>query len=231
MYASVKDMWDHELQKVPDRYSKDGWYGAALEYWENTPATTSGVLGGLDHVHDIDIAASRAFLEEVKPAMSRDYALDCGAGVGRVSKNLLLPMFAKVDLLEPIAKMLEVAKKDLDNSRVGNFMLSSMETAKLAEATYDVVLIQWAALYLTDDDLAAFLAMSKRSLKPNGIIFFKENCTSDDSFVVDKDDSSLTRSDAHYKRIFDAAGVKCVKEVIQPQWPKDLFQVRMYALQ
>ena len=231
VYNSVQDMWDHELSKVADKYAKDGWYGAALQYWENTPATQSGVLGGLDHVHDVDIAASRAFLEAVTPPMSREYALDCGAGVGRVSKNLLLPMFAKVDLLEPVPKMLEQAKKDLDNTRVGKFILDSMQTAQLPEEpTYDVVLVQWAALYLTDDDLAAFLASAKRTLKPNGIIFFKENCTSDNSFVVDKDDSSLTRSDAHYKKIFEAAGVKCIKEMVQPQWPRDLFQVRMYGL-
>ena len=36
--------------------------------------------------------------------------LDCGAGIGRVTKNLLLPLFDIVDMVEQNADFLERAK-------------------------------------------------------------------------------------------------------------------------
>lgn len=37
-------------------------------------------------------------------------ALDCGAGIGRVSKRVLLPLFSEVDLVEQNQTFLEKAK-------------------------------------------------------------------------------------------------------------------------
>ena len=37
-------------------------------------------------------------------------ALDCGAGIGRVSKRVLLPLFSEVDLVEQNQSFLEKAK-------------------------------------------------------------------------------------------------------------------------
>ena len=42
--------------------------------------------------------------------------LDCGAGIGRVSKRLLLPLFSEVDLLEQNPTFLEKAKTYLVSS-------------------------------------------------------------------------------------------------------------------
>ena len=44
-------------------------------------------------------------------------ALDCGAGIGRVSKKLLLPLFSEVDLLEQNPAFLERAKTYLVRER------------------------------------------------------------------------------------------------------------------
>ena len=42
--------------------------------------------------------------------VSRDRALDCGAGIGRVSKRLLLPLFSQVDLVELNSDFLDQAR-------------------------------------------------------------------------------------------------------------------------
>jgi protein N-terminal methyltransferase len=221
-------MWDTELKG--DLYDeKTGWYGKSLAYWKKQDATVNGVLGGMEHIHEADVAESKAFIESI-PSIGRTRALDCGAGIGRITKNLLAPLFTKTDLLEPMHHMLEQAQKELDMERVGHLLETSMEQVTLTE-TYDVIVIQWAAIYLTDDHFAAFLAKCKTSLNPGGIIFFKENTSSVNKFLVDKDDSSLTRSDEYYKAIFEAAGVKLIKEAFQQEWPVDLFPVKMYALQ
>lgn len=227
-YRSEFDMWRSEL--TGDLYDrKTGWYGKSLTYWEKIPATVSGVLGGMDHVHDIDVSHSRAFIESLENRGTH-YALDCGAGIGRVTKSLLSTMYDMTDLLEPVPHMLEQARRELEGLPVGEFMQTSMQTASLPKNMYDLIVIQWCAIYLTDDDFVKFFAQCREALTPSGYIFFKENCFSDDYFLVDKDDNSLTRSDAHYKRLFDAAGVTVRKEQLQNKWPSNLIEVKMYAL-
>merc|ERR1711916_256125 len=161
---------------------------------------------------------------------NRSRALDCGAGIGRLTWALLFPLgFETVDLVEPLPHMLAEARKRGDPKRVGTLFETSLQKLELTER-YDVIVVQWVAIYLTDSDLAAFLSHCKAHLNDGGIIFFKENCSNGDEFTVDKDDSSLTRSDKHYKQCFEAAGVSVVGEVGQKEWPSDLFPVTMYAL-
>ena len=229
-YASAADMWKHELKGDLDDPA-DGWYGKAISYWKAVPATVDGVLGGLETVHPVDVKESAAFIDPLLSPDNRVRGLDCGAGIGRLTETLLFPLgIATVDLVEPLPHMLDAARKKLEpTGRAGEFILESLQKVELTHL-YDVIVVQWVAIYLTDDDLAAFVAKCKAHLRPNGIIFFKENCSSGDDFTVDKDDSSLTRGDKHYRAIFEAAGAKVVKSGFQKEWPKDLFPVVMYAL-
>jgi len=48
--------------------------------------------------------------------------------------------------------------------------------------------------------------------------------------VVDKMDSSVTRSDAHVRRLFQAAGLDIVAEELQKGMPADLYPIMSYAL-
>ena len=59
------------------------------------------MLGGYGHVHYTDIDTSAGFIDIYKDKIGHGRALDCGAGIGRVTKHLLLPRFEKVDLIEP----------------------------------------------------------------------------------------------------------------------------------
>lgn len=53
----------------------------------------------------------------------KTFALDCGAGIGRITKNLLINYFKHVDLIEQNPKFLEVAKISLknDSSKIGQY--------------------------------------------------------------------------------------------------------------
>lgn len=232
-YDSTASMWNAELHG--DLYDKKtGWYGKALQYWENTPANMSGVLGGLEEVHPADILETKKFLLEKLDHKVHEHtrALDCAAGIGRVSKSVLAGLYEKVDLLEPLPHLLKQAQNELaGNERIGKFILGSMETVELSPHTYDLIVIQWAVIYLTDDDFVRFFAHCKAALRPHGYIFLKDNVASTNAFLVDKEDSSLTRSDTHYKLLFELAGVKVKAETFQKDWRKDLLPVKMYALQ
>ena len=51
-----------------------------------------GVLGGYEGIHETESDTSRTMIETFKdrmPAMGS--ALDCGAGIGRISKTVLIP--------------------------------------------------------------------------------------------------------------------------------------------
>ena len=62
----------------------------------------SGNLGGFEQLHPIDIEFSRKVVDDLlkKDLMSRERALDCGSGIGRVSEHLLSEVFTKVDLVD-----------------------------------------------------------------------------------------------------------------------------------
>lgn len=55
--------------------------------------------------------------------LGRQRALDCGAGIGRISGNLLSRFFATVDLVEQNPKFLDQAKQYLkrSSSNIGEF--------------------------------------------------------------------------------------------------------------
>ena len=52
-----------------------------------------------------------------------------------------------------------------------------------------------------------------------------------DGFVVDKEDSSLTRSDEYMLELFtNKCGAKVLLNMKQRNFPRELFDVRMYAI-
>ena len=71
--------------------------------------------------------------------------------------------------------------------------------------------------------------INRRSLLPNGIILIKEN-VSKSGFLVDKDDSSLTRTPDHYQHLIKAGGGTVLREGVQQKFPEELFKVFMYAV-
>jgi protein N-terminal methyltransferase len=173
-------------------------------------------------------------------------ALDCGAGVGRVSKEFLLHHFHEVDLVEPSAHLLEAARKDLcgggsssktttkpafpPSHKAVGFFQQGLESFDPAPGRYDVIWVQWAMLYLTDEDAISFLNRCAAALKPGGVIFIKENVCAQ-GFIVDSEDASVTRSHAYNVELFTKrAGLKLAHTALQKDFPKQLFKVRMYAL-
>lgn len=85
-------------------------------------------------------------------------ALDCGAGIGRITKNLLTRFFDKVDLVDQDPKFIEEAKNGLsEHPKVGQFYCSGLQEFKPEEKKYDVIWMQWVLSHLTDEDLKGLL--------------------------------------------------------------------------
>jgi protein N-terminal methyltransferase len=105
-YSSRKEMWEAEAGEDPNGSDaksiakKLEWYHKGVSYWESVEASVDGVLGGYGSVNARDVADSNAFIlemfNECPPGAGDLVALDCGAGVGRVTKNFLLHHFHEV---------------------------------------------------------------------------------------------------------------------------------------
>ncbi|KAF3430086.1 hypothetical protein E2986_07209 [Frieseomelitta varia] len=223
------------MEKEEGRVEEQEFYTDAAKYWECVPPTIDGMLGGFGFISQIDIKGSTQFLRslfELKNPPSRTFALDCGAGIGRITKNLLLNHFKHVDLVEQNLKFLEVARTCLKSysTRICNYYPIGLQNFCFATKKYDVIWCQWVLGHLKHDDLIEFLKKCSTGLKSNGVIVIKENVTSSENLEIDTQDSSVTRPLSEFYRIFQESNLSCIKEQQQHKFPRGLYPVYMFAL-
>lgn len=209
-------------------------YEKSKNYWSNVPASVNGMLGGFSCLTAIDIKGSASFLGklfQMENGPSDGRALDCGAGIGRITEHLLRKQFKCVDLLEQDEKFLNKAKQKFQNTNVKNFYCSGLhEFTPINNQKYDVIWIQWVLGYITDNDLVEFLKKCCKLLNTNGLIVVKENITQTKKGEIDSEDSSITRSFVSYCNIFERANLICVAKKTQRNFPPGLYLVEMFAL-
>ena len=101
------------------------------------------------------------------------------------------------------------------------------------EESYDLIWVQWCLGHLQDEELTGFLKRCGQKLRRGGWLVVKENLSTDGQGrdVWDEEDSSFTRADKSYRRLFEEAGWSVVKSELQRGFPKELYPVRFYALQ
>ena len=160
-------------------------------------------------------------------------ALDCGAGIGRITKRVLLPIFDTVDMVELNQEFLDKAKSYLGENatRIGHYFCSGLQTFYPERDHYDVIWCQWVLGHLPDDDLVSFLQRCRTALTKNGIIVIKENIALTETPVFDDEDSSYTRPRNNLVDIIQQAGLVLLNEETQKDFPSDIFKVLMFAVQ
>lgn len=258
-YDSITSMWADELHKddseddeednrSSDVEMNDEWYRKSEAYWAEQKASVAGMLGGLDVLHTRDVNASRRFLNSLSSdsrQINRRRALDVGAGIGRVTRYLLSGEFQVVDMLEQSVSYLKESHNYLESvkDKVGRRIACGMQEFKSGglvardgietgnlRMVYDVIWIQWTIGYLTDDDFVAFIQQCMECLSEQGIIIIKDNVARA-GFLLDKDDSSIMRSNRYLVHLLKKAGVTVIKQTRQLDFPKSVYPVRMYAVE
>ncbi|KZT09498.1 DUF858-domain-containing protein [Laetiporus sulphureus 93-53] len=220
-------------------------------------------------------------LDAPKELPNRIRALEVGAGIGRVTGDVLLHLVSDVVLVEPVDTLVNEALargkaseigapkgdktfvrwkgikektksvtiiqntlQDIDPCNVSKStkILGRIGYERTAEGTdldspFDVVWCQWCLGSLSDTDLVEFLKRSRAALRDasSSVIIVKENCCSDaegggPATEFDETDSSLTRSDQAWKKVFKDAGLRLIRERVQGGFPPGLYVVKMYAL-
>ena len=160
-------------------------------------------------------------------------AIDCGAGWGRITKDVLISKFKNVDLLEPAPVQIEKARAYVPEVR--NFFLIGLQ-AFIFEQKYDCIWVQWCLCYLTDEDCLSFLDRAREALvecpdnpQKSGLLFVKENVTSE-NFLVDKDDNSIMRTTMQFTTMFEETGFTILSQFYQKGFPQELHKVSCYVL-
>jgi protein N-terminal methyltransferase len=227
-YPSINAMWEDEDLST--------WYTRAKRWYEdNCDTTIDGVLGGIGHISDLDLNGSMEFLKRLDiPSSSNDsicWACDVGAGIGRVTKGLLLEVADRLDLIESSSRLL-MAAPDYIGSRSSHcrFFCQDLQDWQPPVNKYSLIWIQWVLCYLTDKDVVTFLQRCSDSLIKGGWIVLKENTCDDQAFVVDTEDASITRSLPYWLDLIAKSGLHVRHLQWQDNFPKDIFPVPMLAL-
>ncbi|CAI7661656.1 unnamed protein product [Penicillium crustosum] len=207
-------------------------HAESLKYWNSVPATTASMLGEFPSVSRIDLQGSKTFLAKIRRLIP---GVDCGAGVGRVTEGFLSHVCDVVDAVEPIAKFTQVMK---DSQLKRDGILGTIYTRGLEDWTpekkYDLIWVQWCVGHLTDSQLIDYTVRCRKSLTETGLMVLKENLSTHFSGedMYDSEDSSVTRTDAKFRKVFEAAGMDIVKSELQKGFPSSLnmMPVQFYAL-
>jgi protein N-terminal methyltransferase len=234
----------------------------SIEYWNSVSADTKGMLGGYPQTSRIDLQGSSNFLTKLRrakftlpssqPLPLLDRVADCGAGVGRITKEFLLKVSKRVDVVEPVKKFTDELVAEVENTgaeaagaeaagkgQVGEVFNVGLQDWVPEKGAYNLIWNQWCVGHLTDAQFVAYLGRCKDGLvKPQGDekveawIVVKENLSTDIRHrdVYDEEDSSVTRSDEKFRKLFKDAGLKIVTTELQRGMPKELYPVRIYAL-
>jgi len=151
-------------------------------------------------------------------------AIDAGAGVGRVTKLVLLKRYDTVRLVEADPNWSRRSQVYLGRKRSKGctFVCSRLEdiqpqTVIAWGEPADVVWLQWTLQYLTDQDAIRTLKSLASSLViGTGVLIVKENRPYAparlDRFQMDTPDGpheryDLTRTDMHHRLLFQKAGL------------------------
>lgn len=237
---------------------------ASLAYWESVTSDNNGMLGGFPQTSRIDLQGSSNFLTKLRRARAGqsattkqalpplDRVADCGAGIGRITKGLLLGVGRRVDVVEPVKKFTDELVRELENTQedaagestgrgqIGEVINLGLQDWVPESGSYSLIWNQWCLGHLTDAQLTTYLERCKDGLitpkeageKIEAWIVVKENLSTDIRHrdIYDEEDSSVTRSDDKFRKLFKNAGLKIVATEQQRGMPKELYPVRIYAL-
>ena len=227
-YASLRELWAEQAHRHHEYYAaNDAWWDADGYGGKSDEEAMIGDTGS-----EADAQHSLQFLDMVRrniPQLQLRCALDAGAGVGRVTKHVLLRRCESVCLVEACDRWLKQARRFLGNKRAQRctFVHARLEALELtAGTTFDLIWVQWALQYLVDAHVVFALRRLAAALSPTGVLIVKENrpcvatgsgATSVDAFRVDVPEGAhgrydVCRPDAHHRWLFRCAGLAVAAE-------------------
>ena len=211
-YNSLSELWLLQGQQREKFYKVNtAWW---IKGYEGRASLEGAMIG--DEASEEDISHSQAFLRKALDEISSRpcSALDCGAGIGRVTKAVLLPSVSgSVTLVDQSEKWLQTARKYLaQEAGRCDFVHHRLESYRPCQK-FDVIWIQWTLQYLTDEDAVHLLQNLAAGLTENGFIVLKENNLPQQGIAFHMDTPGkegrfdVTRSPKHLSVLVELAGL------------------------
>ena len=208
-YATNNDWWRHD---------KGGGYGGSTDE-EAMIGDRGGEADGIEGLAFLDRVIMESSLQNNKIKFVK--AIDAGAGVGRVTKLILLKRYDTVQLVEADSGWSKRSKIYLGRKRSARCTFTCSRIEELLpdrddSRSVNLIWLQWTLQYLTDADVVITLEKLAACLIPRtGILIVKENrpygAARADRFQMDTPVGSgrydITRSDNHHRWLFQRAGL------------------------
>ena len=143
--------------------------------------------------------------------MSGSRCLDLGAGIGRVAKGLLQSFFTYVDLVDQNEVYLKKARDSMGTKNV-KYQVSALQGFKVTEMDrdYNCFWIQYALMYLMDDDVVDLLSMcSNFRHDDESLIIVKDNVVAVERA---RDSKAVHRTKDQWFALFVRAGLQVVDD-------------------
>lgn len=214
-------------------------YNKRKIHWEKSESTIKTMVG-VEEINLPDIKCSVELLAGLTGTkkLSQNRALDCGAGIGRVTENVLSKYFKEIDLYEQNPKFVEKINQLKEKiSQIADVRCSSTQDYTFTKK-YDLIWIQWCLENLEDEDLSPFLQKCYNNLEDKGLIIVKENYYNGEN-NEDRDnpnsdyaesDLSKQRKDVFYINLFMNNKFKIIHHFSNPNWPNTAMPVIVYVL-
>mmetsp|Transcript_19088 Transcript_19088/g.44618 ORF Transcript_19088/g.44618 Transcript_19088/m.44618 type:complete len:304 (-) Transcript_19088:81-992(-) len=225
--------WSYDRLWDPPEIRK-GWHSRNVTFWREEASDVRGMTGGGVSDKDLPFSqkAMKALAKRYRNSSRFAVALECGAGIGRVTNGVLREHCDHIHLVELVQKHVTEARR-----RVGqrsdhctfSFHNSSMQKFRITPRTFDLIWCQWLLMYLTDEDGLDLLTRARKGLKPDGILVVKENQSTINmgTYFDDADGElvgrgglsgppvSCVRTPLHHHNLFERAGLRIVEERVQ----------------
>eukprot|EP00997_Jenningsia_sp_PLL12_P009116 NODE_601_length_1568_cov_106.087558_g495_i0.p1 GENE.NODE_601_length_1568_cov_106.087558_g495_i0~~NODE_601_length_1568_cov_106.087558_g495_i0.p1 ORF type:complete len:283 (-),score=64.12 NODE_601_length_1568_cov_106.087558_g495_i0:618-1466(-) len=136
-------------------------------------------------------------------------------------KGVLMKYVQSADFVDQSQKLLNHARMSLGGVQRGSrsslnpdgkYIHSRLQEYTPEEGAYDLICMQWVAMYMTDVDLLSTLKRYKFALKSQGMIFFKDSVLEDRSTIRHSvlQNEQHVRTEAMYNRTFKEAGLTVI---------------------
>jgi hypothetical protein len=153
----------------------------------------------------VDIKSSLELIDKFKQT-DQNSVFEFNAGLGRVTKNILVEKFKHVEALEPFKNLADKIKeikspnlKAVHNQRPENYEFSQK---------FDFIWGQWLLENMTDLDVIKFLIKCRDNLNENGKIVLKENIEQDSIYITEF--GQRIRTKRVYMTLFQLAGLNVI---------------------
>jgi protein N-terminal methyltransferase len=144
--------------------------------------------------------------------------LELAAGMGRVTKKVLLQKFERIDVLEPDEKLAAEIEK-INTKKIKNIYVKKGQDFEFKDSYYDVIWGQWFLENMSDVDNLKFLIKARDHLNDGGKIVLKENIYKEDIVQITFPEGQRIRPLKVYLLFFRLVGLRPVYIKLSDDYP------------